>query len=130
MNFDIMKNKFKIHLIFWVVYFVYITYAEVAYLQNFLPVNVTSKGFFEVLYYALITELVMMFSVIPCFYFLLRVSDSKFFTGIQKMGLSLFILSFFIIVFRLSINDFVFVYIADQRFVFFIVECEYLPVST
>ncbi|MDI9311330.1 MAG: sensor histidine kinase [Limnohabitans sp.] len=98
-----MRNKFKIHIIFWVVYFLYATYAEFAYLDTYLSAHI-HIDWVGVLGYAIVSVLVFLISIVPCYYILLAILDGKFkkiSTLFFKIIASVIVVAIFVITFRL-----------------------------
>lgn len=110
MNFVLMRNKTYTHIIFWLIYFVFQVNSEYAYLDTYLPQHLQSN-WLEVLWFAFVSILVFDLSIIPCFYLLLVIIDEKYEYSnsiLFKTFLSLTVIAFFVITFRVSCHSFVF----------------------
>lgn len=105
-----MRSKTYTHFIFWLFYFVFQVNSEYAYLDTYLPQHLQSN-WLEVLWFAFVSILVFDLSIIPCFYLLLVVIDEKYKYSnsfLFKIFLSLLVIAFFVITFRISCHSFVF----------------------
>ncbi|WP_136668154.1 sensor histidine kinase [Flavobacterium sp. H122] len=110
MIFVLMKNKPRTHLIFWLIYFIFQVNSEYAYLDNYLPQHLQADWLL-ILWFAFVSILVFDLSIIPCFYFLLAIIDGKsnfLRSTASKIILSIAVIAFFVVIFRISCHSFVF----------------------
>ena len=99
-----MKNKYKIHILFWLLFIVFQINSEYAYLSTFLAQHLRLSNW-TVFYYAILSILVFDLSIIPCFYLVLAVVDngiSFLRTTLTKLVAVIGAVVFFVITFRIS----------------------------